>query len=133
MLLLSGEGPGDIGSCVNPGGECEGPDFKPGAMALPIDQHVKPIWDYSPLDIGAFSYVSEGVVAKSSRQIPDVALPGLKRRKETAYFYKNARALARMAKARTTKQSPVARYFSAIATAPARQAVVFGTKSGNPL
>ena len=107
ILLLSGEGPTDIGACATAGGECEGQAFSAGPMALLINQIVEPIWEYSPLGTGAFTYVSEGVLAAGSKQLRGVALPGLKRPRETAYFYKNARALARMAKARTTPESPV--------------------------
>jgi len=107
ILLLSGEGPSDIGTCAAAGGECEGEDFKAGPMALLIDKLVHQIWDYSPLDTMAFIYASEGQVAAISKEIRSVALPGLKRAKETGYFFKNARAIARMAKARTTPLSPV--------------------------
>jgi hypothetical protein len=107
ILLLSGEGPGDIGVCANGGGECEGGDFRAGPMTMLIDQLVHPIWQYSPLDLNAFVYASEALVSEKSRQIRGVALPGLKRPKGTAYFFKNARALARLAISRTATHSPV--------------------------
>jgi hypothetical protein len=107
ILLVSGEGPTDIGSCVGGGAECEGADFQAGPMALMMDQLVKPIWGYSPLEATAFVLASKNAVADRSRQLGSVALPGLKRAKETSYFFKNARALARMALERTTPQSPV--------------------------
>jgi hypothetical protein len=107
ILLLSGEGPGDIGSCAAAGGECEGGDFRPGPMALLIDQLVKPIWQYSPLGATAFIYASEGLLATRSKQLRSMALPGLKRPKETGYFFKNARALAQLAKEKTTPRLSV--------------------------
>jgi hypothetical protein len=73
-------------------------------MALLIDRLVEPIWRYSPLDVAAFIFVSEGLVSARSKQLREMALPGLKRARETGYFYKNARALARMAQARTTPE-----------------------------
>jgi len=76
-------------------------------MALLVAQLVEPIWEYSPLDAAAFSYASEHIVSDQSRQLGSVALPGLKRAKETGYFFKNARVLARMARERTTPQCPV--------------------------
>jgi hypothetical protein len=88
-------------------GECEGKDFRAGPMALMIDRLVEPIWGYSPLGAMAFIYASEGLLDFRSRQLRGVALPGLKRAKETGYFFKNARALAQMAKERTTQESPV--------------------------
>lgn len=48
ILLLSGEGPSDIGSCMAATGECEGEDFRPGPMALLIDRLVEPIGDTRP-------------------------------------------------------------------------------------
>jgi hypothetical protein len=111
ILLVSGEGPSDIGCCVTGGAACEGVDFKAGPMTLLIDQIVEPIWGYSPLDTTAFVHAAESVVADRSRQLGGVALPGLKRAKETGYFFKNARALARMAVERTTPQSPVGAVF----------------------
>ena len=107
ILLLSGEGPGDLGSCAGVADECEGGDFRVGPMALIIDQLVEPIWGYSPLGASAFIYVSERVVALRSRRLGHIALPGLKRPKDTGYFFKNARALAQMANTRTTPQTPV--------------------------
>jgi hypothetical protein len=107
ILLLSGEGPSDIGSCMGFASECEGEDFRAGPMAMMIDRLVEPIWGYSPLGATAFIHASEGRVALRSRQLRGLALPGLKRPKETGYFFKNARALAQMAKERTTQQSPV--------------------------
>jgi hypothetical protein len=107
ILLLSGEGPTDIGSCVAASDECDGDDFRAGPMAMIIDRLVEPIWGYSALDAMAFIYAPERTLALRSRQLRGVALPGLKRAKETGYFFKNARALAQMAKERTTLHSPV--------------------------
>jgi hypothetical protein len=107
ILLLSGEGPGDIGRCAEGADECEAKDFRAGPMALLIDRLVEPIWDYSPPGTAAFICVSEGLVSARSKKLRGVALPGLKRAKETGYFFKNARAWAQMAKERTTPQSPV--------------------------
>lgn len=107
ILLLSGEGPSDIGICASAGGECEGDDFKAGPMALLIDQIVEPIWEYSPLNTAAFVFASEGLVAMRSKQIRNMVFPGLKSKRETAAFTKHARALAQMAKDRTTVDTPV--------------------------
>jgi hypothetical protein len=76
-------------------------------MAMLIDQLVEPIWEYSPLGATGFIFATEAFVALRSKQLRGVALPGLKRAKETGYFFKNARALAQMAKERTTPGSPV--------------------------
>jgi hypothetical protein len=76
-------------------------------MAIVIDKLVEPIWRYSPLDATAFCYVSESVLSARSRQLQGVVLPGIKSQRETGFFFKNARALAQMAKERTTQGSPV--------------------------
>jgi hypothetical protein len=107
MLLLSGEGPSDIGTCDQAVAECEGGNFKAGPMALLIDQIVTPVWNYSPKDTMAFVFVSEGVVATKARQIRRMVFPGLKQARETGGFFNHARALAQMAKARETPQLSV--------------------------
>jgi hypothetical protein len=102
ILLLSGEGPSDMGSCQTATGTCEGADFEPGPMARLIDKLVEPHWDYSPLKTSSCVFISEGALAhycKSQRL--GTTLPGTKKRVDTGYFFKNARGLARLAKART--------------------------------
>lgn len=107
ILLVSGEGPSDIGTCTDGGGECEGAAFKAGPMTLLIDQIVEPIWNYSPSSISSFVFVPEGALAQHSKQIRSMVLPGLKRARETGYFFKNARALAKIALGRTIENCPV--------------------------
>jgi hypothetical protein len=111
ILLLSGEGPTDIGSCVATTDECEGKEFRAGPMALMIDRLVEPIWGYSPLEAMAFMYVSERLIASRSKRIQAMALPGSRKAIGTIYFFKNARALARMAMERTAPHSPVGAVF----------------------
>jgi hypothetical protein len=102
IWLLSGEGPGDIGSCQTATGTCQGADFKPGPMAWLIDKLVEPHWDYSPLETSSCIFISEIALAHHCReQKLGTALPGKKRPVETGYFFKNARGLARLAKARS--------------------------------
>ncbi len=97
-LLLSGEGPSDIGACVSPSNPCEGDDFKPGPMSLIIDQLVESAqgFEFSHLQSGCIGFLSETSLAskrpKRARKSP--ALRGKKRPVETKYFFENARALA---------------------------------------
>ncbi len=100
-LLLSGEGLTDIGSCVIPTDYCEPPDFQVGPMTCVIDKLVQDRHDYSPLEyeVTAFipkSYLSRAAKILRLRRSP--SLPGLKRAKETQYFERNARVLAKKAK-----------------------------------
>jgi hypothetical protein len=104
ILLLSGEGPSDLGSCRTATGKCAGEDFKPGPMAWVVDKLVEPIWSYSPLGSASCEFVSEGTLAHYCRtQRMGTTLPGKKRPAETGYFFKNARGLARLAKDRSAR------------------------------
>lgn len=99
ILLLSGEGPTDIGSCATGTGTCEGKDFKHGPMALLIDKIVEPVWNYSPLETTSCVFISETELARYCREEKmGTTLPGKKKAVETGYFFKNARGLARLAK-----------------------------------
>lgn len=103
ILLVSGEGPSDIGSCSNGHGQCSGADFRAGPMAVIIDKIAESVTMYSLLAIGAVEFVSEHALCSHSKQkIKNTfAFVGKKRDYETAFFFKNARALARLAKDRT--------------------------------
>lgn len=100
ILLVSGEGPGDIGSCTNGQSQCTGSDFKAGPMAGIIDKLAEPIIHYSLLDTQAMEFVSENKLSSHSKQFSRKfpTLPGKKRGWETAFFFKNARSLAQLAK-----------------------------------
>jgi hypothetical protein len=104
ILLLSGEGSGDIGSCNVATEDCDGADFRPGPMARLIDKLVEPHWHYSPLDASSCVFISEGALASYCRsQRMGTTLPGKKRPVDTGYFFKNARGLARLAKDRSVR------------------------------
>jgi hypothetical protein len=100
ILVLSGEGPGDIGVWTDG-------NFRPGPMAVMIDKLVGQITGYSLLLIEAAEFVSEGELSRLSRKLP-MTIKGKKRDYETAFFFKNARALAREAKERARdKRCPI--------------------------
>jgi hypothetical protein len=100
IMVLSGEGPTDIGTCANALGECSGDDFRPGPMAVVIDKLAELIAGYSLLAAGALEFISEGNIARASKQLPMALSAGKKRDYETAFFFKGARALARHASRR---------------------------------
>lgn len=111
ILLVSGEGPSDIGSCrADVGWTCEGTAFQPGPMAWFVDKLVESHWGYSPLAASSCVFISEHALAHHCReQKMGTTLPGKKKAIETAYFFKNARGLARLAKARASRDKcPVA-------------------------
>ena len=101
-LLLSGEGPTDLG--VNAGAAMvgEGEEYHPGPMAVIIDQLVEARFDYSPLETQSCGFIAEHDVAALAGDLKApkkaMALPGHKRAKETRYFFNNARILARVAR-----------------------------------
>jgi hypothetical protein len=67
-------------------------------MACIVDQLVESTLDYSLMELGFASFVSEGTVSRRSKQLRQLRLPGKKRRQETAYFFRNARAFAGLAR-----------------------------------
>jgi hypothetical protein len=97
MLLLSGEGPTDIGASLGGGPICETEQFKPGPMAVIVDRLTESKAGYSPLDSGLVCFIDEqGVSARSKGR--SLRLPGVKAARDTMYFRKNAQALGRLAK-----------------------------------
>jgi hypothetical protein len=99
LLILSGEGPTDLGSCRTMLGSCSEADFQPGPMAVLLDQALSPLLGYSMLHETptAVNFISEAGLSEYERQLKEnrrgVVLPGKKGAKETAYFTKNAWAL----------------------------------------
>jgi len=103
ILLVSGEGPTDIGAtqsrqCPTPTGEVAW-----GPMGMMINKLVEPVWGYEPIDGGGMMLVAKKALVsyqsgskQQNRQ--RVTLPGRDRPQETAFFFENARSLARMAK-----------------------------------
>lgn len=103
-LLLSGEGPGDIGICNPASDSCDTATFKLGPMTLMVDQLVESFlgYDFSHIETSRVSYVNEYYLA-NNKQKPvkkQISLRGKKKPVETKYFYENARALAAAAKAK---------------------------------
>jgi len=102
-LLLSGEGPTDIGYCNMALRQCKGSEFLPGPMAVMVDKLVEQAQGYelSHIDSGLVEFVSEKYLVdgaadlKALRKSP--SLPGVKKKKETLYFRRNARVLAKRA------------------------------------
>lgn len=102
-LLLSGEGPSDIGMCYPAAETCQAETFKPGPMAWLVDQWVERVqgYEFSHLQSGLVEFVSKQhlVAIKPAAAKKFGRLPGKKRGKETGYYFYNARALAQHANA----------------------------------
>lgn len=97
-LLLSGEGPGDIGICSSANDSCDRSAFSEGPMAIMVDQLVEVFQGYemSHLETDRVSYVSERYLAqnKQAAQKKRMSLKGKKKAAETKYYFENARTLA---------------------------------------
>ena len=101
ILVLSGEGPTDLGQCNNAQGLCSDPYFQPGPMAVLVDNIVAKKLKYSMLAVtpAAVRYVGEQFLANlaKARKGNRVSLVGKKQGQETAYFYINAWMLGEFA------------------------------------
>jgi hypothetical protein len=104
FFLFSGEGPTDIGYGKLSGIEInEAANFLYGPMTKIVEKIVEEKLCYSILDTGQCGFVSESVLTsrqKKSKLKPTkkgMILPGRKRKKETGYFYNNARIFAQIA------------------------------------
>lgn len=99
-VLLSGEGPTDLGSCSNAQGQCEGADFKIGPMTVLLSQASEPRMGYDiQIDPGGFTYVGERDLSAWAKSLPRRLLPtrGKKHGVETSYFFASAMALGKHA------------------------------------
>ena len=86
FLLLSGEGPTDIGTS----NEAVGP------MSKFVDRWISRRSEYSLLESSAYRIISENELTSRTKQLKPRSRRGKKAPIETAYYYKNARALARI-------------------------------------
>lgn len=101
-LLISGEGPSDLGACNNAQGQCEGDDFNPGPMAVWLARLWQERLHYNLLETpGAVVYVSETALnqraklnAAGKRMQP---LRGKKQAMETGLYFNNALHLGLLA------------------------------------
>lgn len=103
QLLLSGEGPSDIGICYPAAATCSDGNFIPGPMAWLVDYWIERAqqYDFSHIGSGLVHFVSEKHLAANKPMAGKKPgrLPGKKRGRETAFYFFNARALAQHASA----------------------------------
>ena len=104
FFLFSGEGPTDLGRCMNPVSECHGADYVHGPLTVVVDQIVDARRGYSLLGTGFYGFVPKGTLAVRASELKatrkSLGLPGRKTPRETRYFYNNARILSRIARER---------------------------------
>jgi hypothetical protein len=88
FLILSGEGPSDIGVS----------NREIGPMTKLVDLLITQKIGYSLIETKLYTIVSENDLIKIAKEIPARSQKGKKQKSETRYFYKNARALATIAR-----------------------------------
>ena len=95
ILVLSGEGKTDLGDLDYASGE-----FKAGAMYMIVDKLIENKYDYSHYTISKENivYIPEVELSKKAKILRPIKLPSKDSKKETAYYHRNARALATFAK-----------------------------------
>lgn len=91
ILVLSGEGKTDLGEL-----DFETGEFKAGAMYMIIDKIIETKYNYSPYRTSKdnIKYIPESELSKKAKSLKPIKLPSANSKKETAYFFRNARALA---------------------------------------
>lgn len=92
FFLFSGEGPTDLGTCVD----------QVGPLTIVVDQIVCAKHDYSLLESEVFGFVPKAMLGEYAEKelrpgSKFIRLPGGRIKKETRFFHENARALARIA------------------------------------
>lgn len=103
LLMMSGEGPSDIGRCAQPIGTCRNGDVEYGPMAILVDQVLASRLAYSVLNdtpeqvifISKQAIEAEIVTSKANRR--NIALTGKKAGQETGFHMKYAWAFGKMA------------------------------------
>lgn len=100
-LLISGEGPRDVGVCNNAQGQCSDGDFNRGPMAVWLTRLWESFLNYNLFDIpDAVVFVSEAALSEKAKNSGKRMLPqrGKKQGVETGLYFSNAQQLGVMAK-----------------------------------
>ncbi len=101
ILVLSGEGPSDIGTCSNALGMCSDGNFIPGPMTVIIDQMIASLLGHSMRELpDRLYFISETALAVRSKTLPMRLKPARSKKigSETGYYHSNAIALGVVAK-----------------------------------
>ena len=102
MVVLSGEGPTDMGRCRGPVDCCTGEAFEAGPLAVIVDRVLAATLDYRPLQVHpqGVHFIGKARVMQRARdgaQRRGFAFIGKKRGQETGYFYLAAWMLGELA------------------------------------
>lgn len=96
IVVLSGEGPSDLGACNNAQGVCSKPEFVPGPMTILVDKEIASQFHFSMLEDTPDQYIYLGeerlreLVEEHKHNKRSMSLVGKKQDQETGYFYINA-------------------------------------------
>jgi hypothetical protein len=107
LLVLSGEGPTDLGGY----GEEIGP------LAKLVDRWIAQRLGYSLVDCDFYCFFSKKQLSDRAKTIKPRSMKGKKQASETRYFYKNARALALLARELDSEEMIVVLFRDADGTA----------------
>lgn len=108
LLLLSGEGPSDLGQARREKAWCETDEFDHGPLCVMLDKLAEAHQglQYSLLDSQQVLFAAKQQLAGTAKtEKPNrMRIPGNKHGKETAYYYKNALGLAKLARSLTEER-----------------------------
>ena len=102
MLVLSGEGPTDLGRCRTSTGICSDADFARGPFTVLLDHLLEARLHYRPSDYEQCVFVSKQELlhrdeARKRERRRSVSLVGKKKDQETGYYFTNAWMLGEIA------------------------------------
>ena len=109
-LLISGEGPSDLGACNNAQGQCADENFNRGPMAVWLARLWETLLNYNLLDTPeAVRYVSKQVLAKMGKETVKRMQKqrSKKQESETGLYFSNALHLGLMAQQLAVEQGDV--------------------------
>ena len=106
-LLLSGEGPSDLGVCNNAQGQCSDGDFSAGPMAIWLQRLWEQLLGYDLSAIPeAVVFVNKKLLSQEAKRSPGRMQPlrGKHKEAETGLYYSNSMQLGLKAKELQTKE-----------------------------
>lgn len=100
ILVISGEGPSDLGACSNSFGLCSDSSFAIGPMTVILDQIIESQMGYSIRNFPEHIYfISKTALGEYAKKLPNRLQPTRSKKKseETGYYFNNAFALGKYA------------------------------------
>jgi hypothetical protein len=104
IIVCSGEGVSDLGSCSDQLGYCQGGTYTLGPLIIVLDNIIEDVLQFSPISTcpDVYRYYSESFLmerlAQKKGERKGFILSGAKHGVETGFFYRNAMILGEIAK-----------------------------------